>query len=77
MQLQTTILDYKRRKRVYDRVQQIVAEYDPLICLVSPNILVGTKTSVGGIQPAVMKDPLLWNAEQLFRRKEETPGNLR
>lgn len=68
MQLQTTILDYKKRKQVYDRVQQLVAEHDPVICVVSPNVLVGAKDSLGGFRPAVLRNHILWNAEQLFWR---------
>ncbi|HKD15996.1 MAG TPA: ABC transporter substrate-binding protein [Candidatus Angelobacter sp.] len=68
MQLQTTILDYKKRKQIYDRVQELVAQYDPVICLVSPNILVGAKDSLIGIRPVTMRNHILWNAEQLFWR---------
>lgn len=67
MQLQTTILDYKKRKQAYDRVQEIVAQYEPVICLVSPNVLVGAKDSLAGIKPALLRHHLLWNAEQLYR----------
>jgi peptide/nickel transport system substrate-binding protein len=68
MHLQTTILDYRKRKQIYDRVQELVAEYNPVICVASPNILVGAKDSVGGLKPSVMRNYLLWNADQLFRR---------
>jgi len=66
MQQQMTTLDYKKRKKLYDRVQQIVAQYDPIICLVSPNVLVGMKDSIEGIRPAVLNHHLLWNIEQLY-----------
>jgi peptide/nickel transport system substrate-binding protein len=66
MHEQTAMLDRKKRKEAYDRVQALVAEHDPVICLVSPNILVGVKNSVGGVKPAVMRYHLLWNVEQLF-----------
>jgi ABC-type transport system substrate-binding protein len=66
--MQTGILDRKKRKEAYDRVQAILAEHSPVICLVSPNGLAGAKNSVGGIKPAVMRRHLLWNAEQLFIR---------
>lgn len=71
MHLQTAILDRQKRKEAYDRVQVIVAKYEPVICLVSPNILVGAKNSVGGIKPAVMRRHLLWNVEQIFLRRGE------
>lgn len=70
MQRQTTILDYKQRKRAYDRVQELIATYDPVICLVSPNVLVGAKASLSGVRPSVMRNYLLWDADQLFWRKE-------
>jgi peptide/nickel transport system substrate-binding protein len=66
MQLQTTILDYKKRKQAYDRVQEIIAQYEPVICLVSPNVLVGSKDSFAGIKPAVLRHHMLWNVEQLY-----------
>jgi peptide/nickel transport system substrate-binding protein len=71
MQQQMTTLDYKKRKKLYDRVQEIVAQYQPVICLVSPNIMVGAKDSIEGISPAVLSHHLLWNVEQLYW----TPGS--
>jgi len=68
MRQQTAILDYHERKRAYDRVQELVAQFDPVICLVSPHILVGARKALEGIQPAVMGEYLLWNADQLFWR---------
>lgn len=68
MQTQTTILDYKKRKQMYDRVQELVAQYDPVICVVSPNILIGAKDSLSGIKPVAMRNHIFWNAEQLFWR---------
>lgn len=68
MRLQTTILDYKKRKQIYDHVQELVAQYDPMICLVSPNILIGAKDSLHGIKPVAMRNHIFWNAEQLFWR---------
>jgi peptide/nickel transport system substrate-binding protein len=68
MQRQTTILDYKKRKQAYDRVQELIATYDPVICMVSPNILVGAKASLAGLRPSVMRNYMLWDAEHLFWR---------
>jgi peptide/nickel transport system substrate-binding protein len=71
MQRQTTILDYKKRKQTYDRVQELVATYDPVICMVSPNVLVGAKAALAGLKPSVMRNYLLWDAEHLFWRGEK------
>jgi peptide/nickel transport system substrate-binding protein len=68
MQSQTAILNYPERKRAYDRVQELVAQFDPVICVASPHVLVGAKKAVGGFKPAVMGDYVLWNADQLFWR---------
>jgi peptide/nickel transport system substrate-binding protein len=65
---QLTTLSYKDRKRSYDRVQQLVADNLPLICLVSPNVLVGAKKNLGNFRPANLNDYTLWNVEQLFFR---------
>jgi peptide/nickel transport system substrate-binding protein len=66
MDLQTTLLDSNKRKEAYDRVQQIVADEEPVICLASPNILAGAKDGVGGLEPSVMRNYLLWNADRLY-----------
>jgi peptide/nickel transport system substrate-binding protein len=65
---QLTTLSYKDRKRSYDRVQQLVADNLPLICLVSPNVLVGAKKNLRNFRPANLNDYTLWNVEQLFFR---------
>jgi len=65
---QLTTVSYKDRKRSYDRVQQLVADNLPLICLVSPNVLVGAKKNLGNFRPANLNDYTLWNVEQLFFR---------
>lgn len=66
MEAQTTVLDYPKRKAMYDRVQKIVADADPVICLVSPNVLAAAKKGIGGLNPSVMRNYLLWNADQLY-----------
>jgi peptide/nickel transport system substrate-binding protein len=68
MQQQMTTLDYLKRKRLYDRVQEIIAENVPVICLASPNILVGAKDRVGNFRPAILDPYVLWNVEQLYVR---------
>ena len=68
MQQQMITLDYRKRKQVYDRVQEIIAEKLPVICLASPNILVGAKERVGNFRPAILDPYTLWNIEQLFVR---------
>ena len=66
MQQQLTTLDYAKRKRLYDQVQEIIAQNMPIICLASPNILVAAKNRVRNFQPAILGSYTLWNVEQLY-----------
>lgn len=70
MNAQLLTLDYKIRKRQYDAVQQIIAEYAPMIFIVSPNVLVAAKTALGNFRPAVLGPHSLWNAEELYWREK-------
>jgi ABC-type transport system substrate-binding protein len=59
-------LDPIERKRRYDRVQQLVAEYLPVLCLVSPHVLAGARTGLSNFSPVIMPPHTLWNAEELY-----------
>jgi peptide/nickel transport system substrate-binding protein len=74
MRSQIVTRDYAERKRLFDRVQAIVAEYLPLVPLVSPDLLAGAKKGLANFQPAVLEPYTLWNVEQLYWR---TPGARR
>ena len=69
---QMVTLDYHKRKKLYDRVQQIASEQMPFIFLATPNILTGAKADVGNFQPAVLDHYTLWNADQLCLRNSES-----
>ena len=71
MKQQLSTLKFEERKRLYGRVQQLMYENLPLICIASPNILVAAKTTVGNFQPAILDHYTLWNVDQLFVR---SPG---
>jgi peptide/nickel transport system substrate-binding protein len=66
MEAQMTTSDPATRKKLYDRVQEIVAQNLPFIFLVSPNILVAAQSTVGNFRPAILEPYVLWNADQLF-----------
>jgi peptide/nickel transport system substrate-binding protein len=68
MHRQLVTLDGPERKRLYDRVQALVAENLPMIPLVSPNVLVGAKQSLGNFRPAILDPTVLWNADELYWR---------
>ncbi len=75
MRQQVSVTDYSERKRMYDRVQELMAEKLPLIYLVSPNVLVGTKANLGNFKPAVMDPHILWNVEELYWQNMHSRGN--
>lgn len=66
MNQQLITLNYETRKRLYDQVQQIVAQNLPVICLASPDILVGAKDRIGNFHPAILDPYALWNVEELY-----------
>ena len=68
MEQQLAAPSFEQRKKLYDRVQQILAEKQPMIFLASPDILTGAKNTIGNFQPAVLEPYVLWNVEQLYLR---------
>jgi peptide/nickel transport system substrate-binding protein len=68
MEQQLTSTSAAQRKKLYDRVQEILAERQPMIFLASPDILAGAKKSIGNFRPVVLEPYALWNVEQLYQR---------
>ena len=66
-------IDTRKRKRQYDRVQELLAENLPVIFLVSPRVLVGAKSRIENFRPAVLDHSTLWNVEELYWREEGDP----
>ena len=66
MKAQLIIANYQERKRLFDRVQDLMWENMPMICLVSPHVLVAAQNKVGNFRPAVLGSYTLWNAERLY-----------
>lgn len=69
MNRQLVTLEYAARKRLYDRVQEVVAENLPIIPLVGPNVLAGARTGIGNFRPVILDHNTLWNVEEIFRRR--------
>ena len=72
MRRQLTTLNSGARKRLYDRVQELVAQNLPFIFLVSPNVLVGAQRGLGNVRPAVLDHHTLWNVEEIFWREKRS-----
>jgi peptide/nickel transport system substrate-binding protein len=69
MQRQMVTLRADERKKLYDRVQEILAAESPMIFLASPSVVVAERGNVGNFRPAVLDHFTLWNAAELFLRK--------
>jgi peptide/nickel transport system substrate-binding protein len=74
MRRQLTTLDVGARRRLYDRVQELVAQNVPMIFLASPNVLVGANKGLGNFRPAVLDHHTLWNVDELFWRQKRASG---
>jgi peptide/nickel transport system substrate-binding protein len=70
MSQQLITLDYKKRKRLYDQAQQIIAENVPFIFLASPNVVVGASKQLANFRPATLEPYVLWNADELYFRRQ-------
>lgn len=68
MRRQLGVRDVPARKRLYDRVQELVAENLPVISLVSPSVLAGTTKGLGNLRPTIFDHHALWNVDELFWR---------
>lgn len=68
MRRQLATRDMHERKRLYDRVQELVAENLPVISLASPDVLVGVAKGLGNLRPTIFDHHALWNVEELFWR---------
>jgi len=74
MRRQLAVRDVQLRKRLYDRVQELVAQNLPIISLVSPNVLAGVTKGLGNLRPTIFDHHALWNVEELFWRGRPPGG---
>jgi peptide/nickel transport system substrate-binding protein len=65
MREQASASDPRKRKKAFDRVQQIVAEQAPFIYLVNRNALSAVSISVSGATPVILRPQTYWNIERL------------
>jgi len=64
-QMQT--LDYAKRKKDYDEVQDILAEQVPMIFTVTPISYSAIRSDIGNLRPtALCSYRVTWNAEELY-----------
>jgi peptide/nickel transport system substrate-binding protein len=68
MRNQMSVRATGERKRMFNEVQALLAEHEPMIFLASPHILVAAKPTLGNFQPAVLPHYALWNVDELYWR---------
>jgi peptide/nickel transport system substrate-binding protein len=76
MQLQASSPSQHARKLAVDRVQQVVADQQPFIYLVYPNILQAVSPQLRGVRPSILSPRTVWNIDSL-RREEGRQGGAR
>jgi peptide/nickel transport system substrate-binding protein len=74
MRRQLISLSFQERRHLYDRVQDLVADNLPIICLASPHVLVGAARRVQNLRPSILRPYALWNADAVFLKG---PGGRR
>ena len=72
---QMHVRTFEQRKKLYDRAQEILWDYQPMIFLASPDILTGARKGVGNFRPAVLEPYVLWNVEQLYLKNDAVNAN--
>lgn len=67
---QISTLDFNRRKKDFDEVQEIIAEEQPMIFTVTPMFYAAIHSGVGNVRPTVIGGyRATWNAEELYYEK--------
>ena len=69
MRAQASTADPLKRKKSFDRVQEIVLEQAPFLYLVTKNSLSAASTRVHGADPVAVNPQTFWNAELLTVQK--------
>lgn len=69
LRAQASTLDRAERKADFDKIQEIVADEDPMLYLVDKNALVAVSPRVKNADPVVLTPQTYWNAEYLSLEK--------
>lgn len=68
MRRQQVTLIQGERKKLFDRVQEIMVENQAMVTLVSPHVLSGAKTKLQNFRPAQLEPYTTWNLDLLYWR---------
>jgi peptide/nickel transport system substrate-binding protein len=65
MQEQAATLDADRRRVIFNDVQRILAENLPALQFAAPRLYVAHSARLVGVEPSVLRPPILWSADTL------------
>jgi peptide/nickel transport system substrate-binding protein len=65
MQAQASTADSRKRKALFDRVQEIVSDQAPIVYLLNRNALVGVAPSLRNVKPSSLSPRLVWNIDEI------------
>jgi ABC-type transport system substrate-binding protein len=66
MRAQAAEVEPRRRKALFDRVQQIVSDQAPVLYLVDKDALSAISASIGNAAPVVLHPQTFWNIDRLY-----------
>jgi peptide/nickel transport system substrate-binding protein len=66
MRKQATTVDERRRKALFDRVQQIVWDEAPVLYLINRNALVALSRALRNVEPSVLRPQVIWNVDRIW-----------
>jgi peptide/nickel transport system substrate-binding protein len=70
MDEQTKVMDYAGRRKIYDEVQAILAEQQPMIFTVTPMYYAAIRSDIGNVRPTPLSYYRgTWNLEELYYKK--------
>jgi peptide/nickel transport system substrate-binding protein len=71
MDEQLKALDFAKRKKIYDEVQEILGEEVPMIFTVTPFYYAAARADIGNLRPTPLSFyRATWNAEELYFKKK-------
>ena len=72
MNEQIKTLEFPQRKKLFDEVQAILAEQQPMIYTVAPTVYSAVRNDLGNVRPTVLSSyRISWNAEELYFKKKK------
>jgi peptide/nickel transport system substrate-binding protein len=68
MAKQGRTFDMAERKRLFDEVQRVFVEHQPILYFAAQRFNVSSSTRLVNVKPALHWTPILWNADELAVR---------